>query len=178
MRGESFSGVAPIAVVNEAFVRQFLAGENPLGNTLREGSCAGHERTIIGVVADTADQQRFQVTPMVYVPYNPRMSTHPTTFALRTGGNPSSIFPSFRRVIAELGVNVKTDVQTGMDYKYRTTKREHVLAGMLLVLGGLALFISCMGLYMGNAGVRSQLPDVRDRSSHGAVVPKHQTSSA
>ena len=46
-------GALPIALVNEAYVRKFLPGRNPIGETIRfPGAGAVPPRTIVGVVSD------------------------------------------------------------------------------------------------------------------------------
>ena len=61
----------PVVIVNEAFVRAFMPGRSPLGETIphprsREGEVL---RTIVGVVDDAVfDSQREGIQPMVYLP--------------------------------------------------------------------------------------------------------------
>jgi predicted permease len=43
---------APVALVNESFVRRFFAGRNPVGGRIAVGGPEGPWRTVVGVVAD------------------------------------------------------------------------------------------------------------------------------
>src|SRR4030095_13269445 len=57
LRGRDFEagdrlGGRPVAMVNEAFVRQYLPGEQPLGQIVRLGFDADPRREIVGVVGD------------------------------------------------------------------------------------------------------------------------------
>ena len=46
-------GALPVALVNEAYVRKFLPGRNPIGETIRfPDDGTGPPRTIVGVVSD------------------------------------------------------------------------------------------------------------------------------
>ena len=45
-------GSPPVAIVNEAFVRRYLSGQQPIGQTLRVDSAAGPRYEIVGVAAD------------------------------------------------------------------------------------------------------------------------------
>ena len=45
-------GSRPVAIVNEAFVRQYLNGEQAIGQRVRLGSDANTHHEIVGVVAD------------------------------------------------------------------------------------------------------------------------------
>ena len=65
------------AVVNEAFVRRFLAGRDPLGGSVRAPGCvarpsnlASDASQIVGVLGDTPNRiQTNQVLPEIYIPY-------------------------------------------------------------------------------------------------------------
>jgi predicted permease len=43
---------APVALVNETFVRRYFAGQNPIGGRISVGGPEGPWRTVVGVVAD------------------------------------------------------------------------------------------------------------------------------
>jgi len=59
-----------VALVNEAFARKFLNGNDPLGHTIRATRSTGPiAREIVGVVADAAYRTvREPILPTVYVP--------------------------------------------------------------------------------------------------------------
>ena len=59
------------AIVNEAFVKQFLNGANPLGTTISKGDADPHNRCqIVGVVADTPYKSVHEpILPVAFVPF-------------------------------------------------------------------------------------------------------------
>jgi hypothetical protein len=62
------AGVTPV-VVNQTFVRQNFANENPLGRHVRGLRDEGTDSEIIGVVGDAKDQSlRREINAVVYVP--------------------------------------------------------------------------------------------------------------
>ena len=62
-------GSPPVAVVNEAFGRRYLPGQQPIGQTLRVDSDNGPRYEIVGVVADAVyTTPRDGMLPQLYVP--------------------------------------------------------------------------------------------------------------
>ena len=62
-------GSAPVAIVNEAFVRRYLSGQPPIGQTLRVNTGPGPRYEIVGVVADAVyTTPRDGMLPTLYVP--------------------------------------------------------------------------------------------------------------
>ncbi len=62
-------GSPPVAVVNEAFARRYLPGQQPIGQTLRVDSDTGPRYEIVGVVADAVyTTPREGMLPQLYVP--------------------------------------------------------------------------------------------------------------
>jgi predicted permease len=72
-RGRDFSerdrvGSPPVAIVNEAFVRRYLSGQQPIGQTLRVDSDDGPRYEIVGVAANAVyTTPRDGMLPTMYV---------------------------------------------------------------------------------------------------------------
>ena len=63
------AGSPPVAVVNEAFARRYLPGQQPIGQTLRVDSDTGPRYEIVGVIADAVyTTPRDGMLPQMYVP--------------------------------------------------------------------------------------------------------------
>ena len=65
------AGSPPVVIVNDAFVRAFMPGASPLGETIPHPRSRGGEvlRTVVGVVDDAVfDSQREGIQPIVYLP--------------------------------------------------------------------------------------------------------------
>jgi predicted permease len=90
----SDDGSAPlVAIVNEAFTRRFLPGEDPIGvRFFREGgSRSGEPMEIVGVVQDSKWLNlRDDSPPMYYRPYRQMGGTPIVRLALRTSSDPES----------------------------------------------------------------------------------------
>ncbi len=62
-------GSPPVAIVNEAFARRYLSGQQPIGQTLRVESDDGPRYEIVGVVADAVyTAPRDGMLPTMYEP--------------------------------------------------------------------------------------------------------------
>ena len=74
------AGSRLVAIVNETFVRRFLPGEQPIGQSVRLGFDAGEPRRyeIVGVVGDTVyTTPREGMLATMYVPW--RSASHPSS---------------------------------------------------------------------------------------------------
>jgi putative ABC transport system permease protein len=85
-----------VAVVNQAFVRQFLSGvRNPLGQTLIFGE--GNAPVIVGLVRDIRNLSlREEPKPAVYLPASQQPGNWPPSILIRSGLPPSAIVPGIR----------------------------------------------------------------------------------
>jgi predicted permease len=146
LRGRDFqSAEAPgNAIVNQAFVKRYLAAGEPLGQTVGLGpKCT--PATVIGVVANSTDRPRITPRPFVYRRY----TNQPTqmTFTVRASGSTTALVPALRRIVAALGTRVFDPVTTGVEYRERTMIQERLFTVLLSGFGTLALSIACMGIY-------------------------------
>ena len=87
----------PVVVVNETFVKKFLANTNPLGHKFRDN------RTIVGVAKDSkyraVDERPL---PMAYYPSFQNLSAGATMHVeVRIQGEPLNLLPTLRRAVHE-----------------------------------------------------------------------------
>jgi len=151
---------APVNVlVNQAFVRQYLRTQNPLGKPIIEGGgesgadggawgadTRSNHWQIVGVVADTKyDTLRHEIQPVVYVPFT---SGYGGYFELRTAADPRALIPAVRSVAAKIDGNLPlTDVSTQTQQIDELMSQERLVAQVSGFFGVLALILACIGLY-------------------------------
>ena len=156
------AGTAPVALVNDAFVRRFFPGENPLGRriTLGISRAPRTEREIIGVVADVRRQALHQeARPAVYVPH-PQAPTGATGFVIRTRDDPERVMESVRQVFAGLNASMPLSDVTTLDRLVGDSLRERRF--LLFLIGGFALAglgLAATGIF----GVMSYITGERTR---------------
>jgi predicted permease len=137
-------------IVNQAFVRRYFSGVNPLGQHFGQSEAKPGEREspgfeIIGVVRDAKyDSLRGEISPTTYAP----LSGMGTYFELRTVRNPQSLIPDVRNVVSRLDKNLPLfDIKTQSEQIDQILFRERLIARLSGFFGLLALLLACVGLY-------------------------------
>lgn len=160
-----------VAMVNQAFVAQYLANQDPLGKQLELAKSIGMTKpyTIIGVLANTVQNQVAQsAEPEISIAYRQILPTSPfyglfiapqATYIVRTHGN-VDVIPSIRNIFKTMAQGAAFDsVQTLDEAQYNNTFRQRL--GFYLIGGFavMAVLLVVAGLY----GVLSQLVGQRQR---------------
>ena len=140
-------GNAKVAVVNETFVRKYLAGRNPIGLTIKRGD---EDLQIIGVCRDAKymdmDMRR-AVMPMVH--FSSRQM-HPrfARFVLRTALSPLAMTATVRKAVAAIDPDVPLiDISTQEQVRDAVVHKERTLATLCGSLAVFAVLLSAIGLY-------------------------------
>jgi putative ABC transport system permease protein len=136
-------------IVNEAFVRQFLRGERPLGkkiNTLMEPENPFGE--IIGVVGDIREWSiDHEPMPTVYYTYS-QLSFTSMIFIVRAERNPLSLTEPARRIIRGLDpAQPIAEVRTMEDILGENFARQRFSAWLLSGFSIVALALAGVGIY-------------------------------
>jgi predicted permease len=132
-----------VAIVNEAFVRQYMTGP-PLGQRVSVlGS--GREMQVVGVVKDTAYESLRETPPTVYSAHQQRFS--PAAFVVHAPGATTEVASAIRaEVQSRLGGRLPR-ISTLADQLEGSLVLERLLARVTLVFGALALILAAVGLY-------------------------------
>ncbi len=143
------------AIVNQAFARQYFAGENPIGKWF-EGT-SGYMRAqrfrIVGLVRDARYRYlRQPVLPVAYTPFH-RLDDKGTmkggTFVVRTSSpNPLTLASALRREVTRARPEFRvSSIRTQEDLIQAQTVRERLLAMLALFFALVALLLAGIGLY-------------------------------
>ncbi len=142
-----------VVVVNESFVRNYLPNENPIGLKFRVWSA---DWRIVGVCRDAKyGNIKEPVQPTTYIPLRQRFydkfrDTHlrNACIAVRTAQPPLVLSAAVRKAVAQIDPGVAvTKITTQEDMRDQGISPERLLATLCCALGGLALFLACIGLY-------------------------------
>jgi predicted permease len=140
---------ARAAIVNEAFVKRYLAGQNPLGVLICQGSGpdARPNVEIVGVVADFSYRGLREHSEQVYFPLleDRDVGSH---FYVKVRGTPEQAAQSIRSVVhrADPALPI-TYLRTLDEQVSRSLNTERILATLSSSFGALALLLSLVGLY-------------------------------
>jgi predicted permease len=141
------SGAGHVGVVNEAFVRQIMRGENPVGKRL---GADRRSREIIGVVSDSKYASlRTGTPPLIYQPFlqtdtgRGQMTLHVRT-AAETPGVVARVREEVQRIDAAMPLFAIHTLEDQMD---AALSRERLVATLSTLFGVLALVLAAVGLY-------------------------------
>jgi predicted permease len=140
-----------VAVVNQTFMRTYLAGENPVGRRIGIGPAPEDQVEIVGVAGDAKYTDLRGATPAtIYVPAFQRIDGT-ANFALRLAadkGGEAAIFAAIRASVREIDAALPVlNLRTQADQIDRLHAQELLFARLSAVFGGLALALACVGLY-------------------------------
>ena len=136
-----------VMIVNQEFVRRFLANRNAIGHKVHGW---GEWFTIVGVARDS---KYHQVTenpqPYFYIPirqvFRPEYGL---TFHVRTSGSVSEAIASVRREATAIDPAITIfDAQSMTEYISASLFGAKITANLLSLLGGIGLLLAAMGLY-------------------------------
>lgn len=155
-------GAPGVAMVNEAFVRQYFAGENPLGKRLLLtsgdfqpngrsygfGERLNNDVEIVGVVPDIRFVSMTDpVLPNVYMSsdqFTPRFRV----LAVRTElDDPASLIPTIRREVTAIAPTLPVEFGVYADTVSASIARQRLGAALLAVFGAVALMLAAVGIY-------------------------------
>jgi predicted permease len=143
---------ARVAIVNQAFVRQLVAGANPIGRTLRTNPEPRYPETvyeIVGIIRDTQyNDYRGGMQPMAFAPDSQFPAQGPWTAMMIQGtADPAATIATVRRWIAEGHPQLIAEFVPFQSRIRDGLVRERLLAVLAGFLGALAALLVVVGLY-------------------------------
>ncbi|MEJ2185504.1 MAG: ABC transporter permease [Gemmatimonadota bacterium] len=162
LRGRTFTdadraGARPVIVINEALAQQYFQGEDPVGQRItydKHPDSTSVWRTVVGVVGNDHQNGVAQPTQIeIFAPFfqDRRRSA---SLVVRAPGNPATLAPAIRRVVADMDPDLPLlHVRTMDAVRSQALARPRFLMALLLLFAGIALTLAIVGVY----GVTAQL---------------------
>ena len=143
---------APLAVlVNEAFVRRYFPGEEPIGRRVRPGGprSTAPWRTIVGVVGDIRSRRiDLEPAPQMFTAMTQVSSLSVALTIATEGGDPAAIAEAVRREVRRVDPDMPVYGIIPLDDVVAASAGQRRFAATLLMLfAGFALVLAAIGLY-------------------------------
>lgn len=165
----------PVAVVNEAFVRRYLADEPALGTALPVDSYGLSRPTVVGVVEDIRiEDVDVEPGPVLYMAQAQVTRRNPSYDArdlvLRVKGDPASPGGSVRAVLREVDPSLPVEELRTLDSVLDATlETSRFQLRLLLGFAAFAVLLACLGTFgVVSYGVQTRLRDIGIRMALGA----------
>jgi ABC-type antimicrobial peptide transport system permease subunit len=136
-----------VAIVNEAFIRQYLPDER---SALDRFLTAGRQQPmrIVGIVRDIGhDGLRSKPVPTVYIPTPQYQAGWEPTIVARATGNAQSLIAAIRAEVSRIGLLVDGEVKPVGQRIDESVFEDRLLATIGGFFGLLALALAAVGLY-------------------------------
>ncbi len=159
MAGRTFGvedslGARKVLIVNEQFARKAFGGRNAVGQVVytRGGTRSNpvwEPVEIVGMVKDTRYRRLREKSELIaYLPYSQEESAGPrTNYVLRSAGDMPSLIASVKTAITEVNPNLGFTLRPLTEQIENAMIVERLLAGLCLLFGLMALFLSALGLF-------------------------------
>lgn len=140
-----------VAIVTQAFVRRYFAGENPVGRRFTFGANPNAPAStieIVGVARDAKYTTLRDAEPVtIYLPA-PQMLDGVANYYVRTAGDPAAIAAAIRGAVREIDSSLPViDFRTQEQQIERRNSQERLFAQLSGFFGVAALILACVGLY-------------------------------
>jgi predicted permease len=150
LRGRNFDAsdrrdTRKVAIVNEALVRRYFAGREPIGQ--RFGYQAP-DIEIVGVIANArVYTAREAAEPMAYYPID-QTAQYAASLSVRTAGDPQEALNVVRRALQAAAPNLIIERIATLEQRLDNNLTADRIAAMLAVaFGVLAVVLACVGVY-------------------------------
>ena len=149
-----------VAIINEAFAKRYLKGEQPVGRWLRTG---GAEREVVGIIGDTQQGAAgwgnfgpISPLPCIYIPASQTTSGFLTmvhtwfqpSWAVRAPGTIGALLPEIERSIQAVDAQLPiAKIRTVSQVRDGKLADQRFMMSLVAALGAIALVLAAIGIH-------------------------------
>src|SRR5438552_7596861 len=136
-----------VAIVNQAFVREFLKNKNPIGQYFGYDASNDHRFQIVGVVKDArVNDIRESALPMIYHSLAQDV-VDVESLDVHTLGSPSQLIAQIRQAVRSVDPSLPIGgINTLAEQVSNNLAQQRLIARLTTIFGCVALGLACMGL--------------------------------
>jgi predicted permease len=178
-------GAAGVTVVNEAYARTYLDGQDPVGRRIaltggnwrpgqggfgQVGEQTVGEAEIVGVIADIKQANlQAAVQPAIYLPHELLTMRKMAIVVRSETDDPAALIPGIRRELAAMDSAIPPIFAVYSDVVAASLARNRLGALVLLVFGLVSLMLAAVGTYgLISFSVNQRFNEIAVRSAFGA----------
>jgi predicted permease len=139
-----------VAIINQAFAKEYFPGEDPIGRQLSHVSVAPDPIEIVGIVEDIKEGQLDSANrSTVYIPFEQSPSNY-FNVVVRTSRAEQSLLPAMRAAIRQIDPDIVTPSGSSMLEVINDSQSAYMHRSSAWLVGGfafLALLLGVVGLY-------------------------------
>jgi hypothetical protein len=178
-------GAAGVTVVNEAYARAYLDGQDPVGRRIelrggnwrpgqsafgQIGEQAVAEAEIVGVIPNIKQANlQDDVRPAVYLAHEQLTMRKMAIIVRSETDDPAALIPAIRRELAAMDSTIPAVFAVYSDVVSASLARQRLGAGVLVVFGVVSLVLAAVGTYgLMSFSVNQRFNEIAVRSAFGA----------
>jgi len=141
----------PVAIINQAFVKRYLAGRDPIGLRFSAGYPAPDPRNevlVVGVVDDVRQKSvRDEPEPAFYSPLTQVPFRRQTVVIATSSSDPSTLTTALRDEVRRFDPQVAVEVEPVTALVAGTIQRQQLGMTLMLIFGTVAVLLAAVGIY-------------------------------
>jgi predicted permease len=144
-------GTRPVALINNAFVRRYLNGREPIGLQFSAGYPAPDPRnevTVIGVVDDVHQKTvKDEPEPAFYTPLSQFALRRQTIVVSTAGLDVASLQSAIRSEVRQIDPQIAVEFELVRELVDGTLRRQQLGMTLMLIFGAVAIVLAAVGIY-------------------------------
>lgn len=137
-----------VVIVNQTFAREFLPGQNPIGQYFGYDTTNDHRFQIVGMVEDARVNDLTESAPPMIYHLLEQDVIDVESLDVRTIGNPAQLTSEIRQVLRSVDANLPIGgIAPVNELLGNNLSQQKLIARLTAVFGALAVSLACLGLY-------------------------------